>query len=201
MAGSFVTLGRAFLVMAVGLLTACSSPTVSDADPTADFSSYQTYAFLSDVATDKAAYETLERAHLKAAVGRELNARGYRQDNTQPDLLVNFGASRFSGGLNLAATLLGKPGKIEVQGYMVQDLYDQGRLNEIHDYCRCDVLDTYFVFLRCSVLTGDLPLDQEQQLVAQTKQWLADQAEASAAYRLYLEKWGDWSNPWEVGED
>ena len=90
MAGSFVNLGRVFLMTAVGLLTACSSPTVSDADPTADFSSYQTYAFLSDVATDKAAYETLERAHLKAAVGRELNARGYRQDNTQPDLLVNF---------------------------------------------------------------------------------------------------------------
>ncbi len=117
------------------------------------------------------------------------------------DLLVNFGASRFSGGLNLAATLLGKPGKIEIQGYMVQDLYNQGRLDEIHDYCRCDVLDTYFVFLRCNVLTGNLPLDQEQQLVAQTKQWLADQAEASAAYRLYLEKWGDWSNPWEARED
>ena len=64
------------------------------------------------------------------------------------DLLVNFGATRFTGGLNLAANLLGKPGKMTVQGDMVQDLCDQGRLAEINDYCRCDVLDTYFVFLR-----------------------------------------------------
>ena len=35
------------------------------------------------------------------------------------DLLTNFGACRFTGGLNLAANLLGKPGKMEVQGHMV----------------------------------------------------------------------------------
>ena len=35
---------------------------------------------------------------------------------------------------------------------MVQDMYDAGRLAEINDYCRCDVLDTYFVFLRTRVL-------------------------------------------------
>lgn len=75
---------------ATGSLVACATPTASDVDPTADFSSYQTYAFLSDVAADKVPYETLERTHLKAAVGREMNIRGYRQDNSDPDLLVNF---------------------------------------------------------------------------------------------------------------
>lgn len=74
------------------------------------------------------------------------------------DILTNFGATRFNGGLNLAANLLGKPGKMDVQGHMVQDLYDAGKLAEITDYCRCDVLDTYFVFLRTSVLLGLLPL-------------------------------------------
>ena len=64
------------------------------------------------------------------------------------ELLTNFGCTRFQGGLSLAANLLGKPGKMDVQGNMVQDLHDAGRLAEIHDYCRCDVLDTYFVFLR-----------------------------------------------------
>ena len=70
------------------------------------------------------------------------------------DVLTNFGASRFSGGLNLAANLLGKPGKIDVKGHMVQDLYQAGKLAEISDYCRCDVLDTYFVFLRTAVMTA-----------------------------------------------
>lgn len=84
-------LALAFIITAAtALLAGCSSPTVSDADPEADFSSYASYAFLSDVATDKAPYETLERTHLKAAVGREMNARGYLQDNSNPDLLVNF---------------------------------------------------------------------------------------------------------------
>jgi predicted PolB exonuclease-like 3'-5' exonuclease len=113
------------------------------------------------------------------------------------ELLVNYGATRFSGGLNLAANLLGKPGKMDIQGYMVQDLYDEGRLAEINDYCRCDVLDTYFVFLRCCVLAGRLSLDDEQTIVGQTKQWLIQRCDESAAYRRYLEQWGDWENPWE----
>jgi predicted PolB exonuclease-like 3'-5' exonuclease len=112
------------------------------------------------------------------------------------DLLTNYGASRFSGGLNLAANLLGKPGKMDVQGDMVQDLHSAGQLDRINDYCRCDVLDTYFVFLRTRVLVGQLALDKEQAIVAQTKQWLSDQAEQVAAYRMYLDKWGDWPNPW-----
>ena len=72
------------------------------------------------------------------------------------EVLTNFGASRFNGGLNLAANLIGKPGKIDVQGCMVQDMFDQGKLKEIDHYCRCDVLDTYFVFLRTLVLLGEL---------------------------------------------
>ena len=114
------------------------------------------------------------------------------------DLLINFGATRFHGGLNLAASLLGKPGKMEVQGDMVQDLFDQGELAKINEYCRCDVLDTYFVFLRSSVLTGKLTLEQEHEIVADTKQWLTERAEMSPAYRLYLDQWGDWTNPWSA---
>ena len=112
------------------------------------------------------------------------------------ELLTNFGSTRFTGGLNLAANLLGKPGKMDVQGDMVQDMYDAGRLAEINDYCRCDVLDTYFVFLRTRVLLGQLALEAEQQLIAQTKQWLESKAESSPAFRLYLDHWGDWLNPW-----
>jgi len=116
------------------------------------------------------------------------------------ELLTNFGCTRFTGGLNLAANILGKPGKMDVQGDMVQDMYDAGRLAEINDYCRCDVLDTYFVLLRTLVLTGRLPLGKEQELIATTKQWLERKSEGVSAYGLYLEHWGDWVNPWEQPE-
>ena len=37
-----------------------------------------------------------------------------------------------------------------------------GRLDQIQDYCRCDVLDTFFVFLRSRVLVGQLTIEREQ---------------------------------------
>jgi predicted PolB exonuclease-like 3'-5' exonuclease len=111
------------------------------------------------------------------------------------DLLSNFGAGRLTGGLNLLANLIGKPGKSGIDGSQVQDLYDAGESQVINDYCRCDVLDTYFVFLRTRVLLGKLTLEAEHQLVLQTKQWLEEQSAKVPAYAEYLSHWGDWQPP------
>lgn len=111
------------------------------------------------------------------------------------DFFSNFSASRVSGGLNLLANLLGKPGKTTVDGSMVQGMYDEGKVEEINDYCRCDVLDTYFVFLRSRVMTGKLTIENEQRLVADTREWLEQQAESSRAIAHYLEHWGEWQPP------
>jgi len=113
------------------------------------------------------------------------------------DLFTNFGASRLSGGLNLLANLIGKPGKSGMDGSMVQDMYDAGEKQPINDYCRCDVLDTYFVYLRSRVILGLLPLDIEQEIVIETKQWLEEKSADIPAYKGYLENWGDWSPPGE----
>lgn len=112
------------------------------------------------------------------------------------ELLTNFGSTWFRGGLNLAAHLLGKPGKMEVQGDMVQDLHARGKLAEISDYCRCDVLDTYFVFLRLQLLMGTLSLERERELVDVAKLYLTGQASSYRAYQEYLAAWKDWTNPW-----
>lgn len=112
------------------------------------------------------------------------------------ELLTNFGSARFTGGLNLAANILGKPGKMDVEGSKVQDLYWAGQIQEIVDYCRCDVLDTYFVFLRTRVLVGELPLEEEQKLVQETKAFLESRQHEVPAFKKYLEHWGTWHNPW-----
>ncbi|MGH7129399.1 MAG: 3'-5' exonuclease, partial [Planctomycetaceae bacterium] len=67
------------------------------------------------------------------------------------DLLSNFGAGAVAGGLNVLANIIGKPGKTGIDGSKIQDMYDAGEAEAINDYCRCDVLDTYFVFLRSRV--------------------------------------------------
>ncbi|MCA9080421.1 MAG: 3'-5' exonuclease [Planctomycetaceae bacterium] len=111
------------------------------------------------------------------------------------DLFSNFNALRMTGGLNLLANLIGKPGKMDVDGSQVQDLFDAGELQQINDYCRGDVLDTYFVFLRSRVLLGHLTLAEEQGIVEETKQWLEERQAEFPAYAEYLAHWGDWTAP------
>jgi predicted PolB exonuclease-like 3'-5' exonuclease len=110
--------------------------------------------------------------------------------------LTNFGASRgLAGGLNLLSKLLGKPGKMEVAGDQVYEMYRQGRNKEINEYCMFDTLDTYFVLLRTRVMNGDISLTQEHQLVLRAREWIADKVAEIPALQQYLDNWGDWE-PW-----
>jgi len=111
------------------------------------------------------------------------------------DWLTNFGAFRMVGGLNLLSKLLGKPGKMAVQGDQVYALHQAGKFQEINDYCMFDTLDSYFVFLRTRVLSGDLTLEQEQEAVRRAKEWLKTKTSEFPALTQYLENWGDWE-PW-----
>lgn len=115
------------------------------------------------------------------------------------DLLANFGASRVDGGLNLLSHLLGKPARSAIDGSEVEQYFRDGRLGEVNDYCRHDVLDTYFVFLRSRVLLGKLALAREQELVGEARTWLESEANSdrpgAAAFSSYLAQWGNWSPP------
>jgi predicted PolB exonuclease-like 3'-5' exonuclease len=37
---------------------------------------------------------------------------------------------------------------------MVQEYFEAGRIEEIHRYCRSDVIQTYFLFLRVELMRG-----------------------------------------------
>lgn len=103
--------------------------------------------------------------------------------------LTNFGSFRMNGGLNLLATLIDKPGKSGIDGSQVQDMYYDGHVDQINDYCRCDVLDTYFVFLRSRVLLGKLTLQEERELTRMARDMLSEQADNHPAYEHYLRTW------------
>jgi predicted PolB exonuclease-like 3'-5' exonuclease len=111
------------------------------------------------------------------------------------DWLTNFNAYRLVGGLNLLSKLLGKPGKMEVKGDMVYQLHLAGKAQEINDYCIFDTLDTFFVFLRTRVLTGELTLEDEHVAVLKAKEWIKSKTAEIPALQQYLDNWGDW-NPW-----
>jgi 3'-5' exonuclease len=90
------------------------------------------------------------------------------------DFLTNHGAHRLRGGFNVLAKLIGLPGKSEIDGSMVQQLWEDGRLPDIHRYCRQDVMQTYFLFLRVELMRGRLSMEQYQQALTQSAKFCAE---------------------------
>jgi hypothetical protein len=52
--------------------------------------------------------------------------------------------------------------------------------------------------LRTRVLVGELALADEQKIIAGVREWLESKAPAVRGFQLYLERWGDWKNPWKA---
>lgn len=63
------------------------------------------------------------------------------------EALSDYGASARIR-LNEICSILGFPGKFGVDGGLVADMFDDGKVKEIRDYCETDVLNTYLVYLK-----------------------------------------------------
>jgi len=86
-----VTILSAALLLCACVASCAVKPTIrTDRDPQVDLGAYKTFAFLEPLTTDSKGYSTLLSARLRDATRRELVKRGYRYDESSPDLLVNF---------------------------------------------------------------------------------------------------------------
>ncbi|MSR31724.1 MAG: 3'-5' exonuclease [Gemmataceae bacterium] len=113
----------------------------------------------------------------------------YRSTNIDLfDLMTNQGACKMVGGLNLLAKKIGLPGKMGTTGNDVYPMYKAGQLQEINDYCLCDTLDTYFVFLRSRVLIGSIQLEQEKEITARAVAWLQERVAEFPILNKYLQQ-------------
>ena len=84
------------LLAATAMLSGCAAtrPDIrTDYDRSADFSAYHTYGFPDELGTDRAGYATLITTYFRQAVDHEMQSRGYRYTENEPDLLVNFFAN------------------------------------------------------------------------------------------------------------
>jgi len=84
------------------------------------------------------------------------------------DFLTNYGVHRLRGGFNVVAKLISLPGKTEIDGSMVQQLWQEKRLPDIHRYCRQDVIQTYFLFLRIELMRGRIAPSQYDRAVQES---------------------------------
>lgn len=88
--------GALTIMFAIAALAACATPKPSiraNLDASANMSAYRTYGFLANPGTNRNGYSTPLTSYFKEAVRREMNARGYRYEESDPDLLVNFNAN------------------------------------------------------------------------------------------------------------
>jgi hypothetical protein len=71
------------------------------------------------------------------------------------DFLADHGAAK-SYGLDVAAKLIGLPGKLDCTGGDVQGMIDAGQIEQVRAYCAQDVTQTTGIFLRTQLLRGVL---------------------------------------------
>jgi predicted PolB exonuclease-like 3'-5' exonuclease len=81
------------------------------------------------------------------------------------DYIADFGATK-STKLDVIAKLCGMPGKVGVDGKDVGPMVHAGRIQEVRDYCLCDVAQTAGVFLRLQLVRGEI--DRERYLAGMT---------------------------------
>lgn len=81
------------------------------------------------------------------------------------DHISDFGAVR---GLKLdhICASMGLPGKYDVHGDQVLQLYYAGEQTKIDEYCRSDVLNTYWLFLKYELLRGKITKDDYLNYIA-----------------------------------
>jgi 3'-5' exonuclease len=102
------------------------------------------------------------------------------------DVLSGYQA-RAVASLEQIAVMLGFPGKLGMSGKAVWPAYQEGRIEEIRNYCETDVLNTYLVYLKWEVTRGHLDLEGFQAECASVREYLA--AEGKAHFDRFLEAW------------
>ena len=103
------------------------------------------------------------------------------------DLLAMY-QPRGAAPLDQLARLMGLPGKLGMDGSAVWGAWQEGRIDEIRDYCETDVVNTFLVFLRFQMMRGLLGKSEHEAELALVKTSLA--ATGLAHWKEFLDVWG-----------
>ncbi len=126
--------------------------------------------------------------------GDKWNSYGYRYATDWHcdllDVLSDYGASA-KIKLNEVCAAFGFPGKFGVDGSMVAGMIDEGRVQEVRNYCETDVLNTYLVYLRWQLHNGTLGRAGYNAAIADIVSFI----ESATAERPYL---GEFMTAWGV---
>jgi predicted PolB exonuclease-like 3'-5' exonuclease len=102
------------------------------------------------------------------------------------DILSGF-QGRGRASLQDVACLLGFPGKLGMHGGEVWEVFLDGGLKRIRDYCETDVLNTYLIYLRFELLRGKLDAAGHASEVARVRELL--QASEASHLQEFAAAW------------
>ncbi|MDN7671682.1 3'-5' exonuclease [Burkholderia oklahomensis] len=90
------------------------------------------------------------------------------------DLLALY-QPRASAPLDALAKLCGFPGKLGMDGSQVWTAFQEGRIEEIRNYCETDVVNTYLLYCRFQQMRGGLSPAEYAEEIALVKNSLAQE--------------------------
>lgn len=99
------------------------------------------------------------------------------------DLLDHISDFRAVSGFGLdgLCKVLELPGKFDVHGDDVLELYYQQEYNKIDEYCESDTLNTYWLFLKYELLRGNIQAEQYYENLKRMRTFL-NEGKAEASY-------------------
>lgn len=126
--------------------------------------------------------------------GDKWNSYGYRYATDWHcdllDVLSDFGASA-RVKLNEVCAAFGFAGKFGVDGSMVAQMVDDGKIEDVRNYCETDVLNTYLVYLRWQLHTGTLNKAGYNACVADLISFIDAEKEKRPYLADFMEAWGE----------
>ncbi|HZZ06377.1 3'-5' exonuclease [Paraburkholderia sp.] len=99
------------------------------------------------------------------------------------DVLAMYQA-RANAPLDALAKMCGFPGKMGMDGSQVWQAYQEGRIEEIRNYCETDVVNTYLLYCRFQLIRGAFSAEEYADEINLVKNALA--LEAAPQWAEYL---------------
>jgi hypothetical protein len=104
------------------------------------------------------------------------------------DAFSDFGASA-KVKMNELCAAFGLPGKLGVDGSQVTQMFDDGKLQEIRDYCETDVINTYLLYLVYQHHNGTLSKDSLFKCKENLREFLEERSKEKKHFKEFLEAW------------
>ncbi|HIO90257.1 MAG TPA: 3'-5' exonuclease [Campylobacterales bacterium] len=103
------------------------------------------------------------------------------------DHISEFGAVR-GLSLGLLSSVVGIPGKFDISGNKVFDIYYKDEIDKIREYCQSDVLNTYWLYLKYELLKGNLLKSDYLNILLKFKEKISHDKSYSDIFITAIEK-------------